>query len=452
MKKKIISIMILGSMLYSLCACGKTESAESYHTETELVQEESSENETIQNKEITEENTFGMPDWLTAYVDYMEEMENYDPYDRCGFLYVDEDDIPEFVINTGTYETACIVLTFHDGEVDVLQTGGLRFRYIEKKNLLCDTSGQAGEYANQVYSIENGKWVYMTGGKYISEVKDGLHIDKYSFEWEGEKVEEELYWERLHLVFDEKLAIVPKDYFRCDDMLSHMKAGDFVWETASEQDTEKDRGEVLVDFEYSDEYIPISKVDFASYKDELSAEDWQALSSFFPVLLEGKTFMAAHCTYSDEYTDDLEEYSINGLYAGWFSEYPAEFVLDRFALCDLTGDGQKELAVYSNLYIGLYCVFHKEGDHFYAVYMPVRWFEDLQKNGIFAGSGGAGTRYFHRLHFLRDVFWVEEVAMYDWDRCYKINSEEVSEAEIAAWEDEMLVGEAVWYDARAIKP
>ena len=156
--------------------------------------------------------------------------------------------------------------------------------------------------------------------------------------------------------------------------------------------------------------------------------DWQALSSFFPILLEGKTFLAEFCPSSNEYTD--------------------EFVLDKFTLCDLTGDGQKELVVYSDFAIGLYCVFHKEGDNFYAVYMHVRWFEDLQKNGIYIGSGGAGTGYLHRLHFLRDVFWVEEIAMYDWDY-YEIGGEEVSEAEMEAWENEMMVLGVVWYEARA---
>ena len=221
---------------------------------------------------------------------------------------------------------------------------------------------------------------------------------------------------------------------------------------SAEQNTEEDNGEAIAESEYSDEYIPVSKVDFASYQNELSSEDWQTLSSYLPVLLEGKEFMAEYCPNTGEYTEDFAEYSINDLYASWFPEYPAEFVLDRFTLCDLTGDGQKELIVYSDFSIGLYCIFHKEGDDFYAVYMPVRWFEDLQENGIYVGSGGAGTSYFHRLHFMRGVFWVEEIAMYQWGHDYEIGGEEVSEAEMEAWVDEMMTGEAVWYDARAIKP
>lgn len=438
-KRKCFLILATAVLLIdSLAGCGdEVDETDATVTQVSLFEEEPEENDIRQD-----ETSYEMPDWLAAYVEYVGGIAHY--Y-TCGFFYVDGDDIPEFIIGTGTYD---IVLTFHDGEVDILQTGGLRTRYIEKNNLLCDTSGEAGEYIDQVYSIENGKWIYVAGGKYISEFKDGLYIDKFSFEWEGEKVEEELYWESLHHVFDEKQAIVPMKYVRWDNVLSHIEAGDFAWLLTAEPYTYTYDNEIIDDFEYSNEYVPISKVDFASCKNEMSEEDWQALSSFFPILLEGKTFMADFGPSANEYTDDFKEYSINSLYASWIDEYPDEFILDKFTLCDLTGDGQKELVVYCNFAIGIYCIFHKEGDDFYAVCMPVRWFEGLQKNGIYIGSGGAGTGYIQRLHFLRDVFWGEEIARYHWDY-YEIGGEEVSEAEMEAWADEMMVGEVVWYDARA---
>ena len=476
MQKRIINICIIGILACCICGCAQSEGASLTAKAAKGISEESieqppgiaeaesaqppqiTETESVQPTEIAEEGDeqtveipYEMPDWLAAYVDYIEGMESYDSYDKCSFIYVDEDEIPELVINTGIYETGCLILTFYDGEVEVLQTGGLRFRYIERKNLLCDTAGQAGEYENRVYFIENGKWIYIAGGKYVSELENGLHIDKYNFEWEGEKVEEEQYWERLNYIFDEEQAIIPKKYILCDSMLSPIQSGDRIWTPEDEQDAEEERGDVIADFEYSDEYIPISKVDFASYQNELSKEDWQALSSFFPILLEGKTFMVAHCPYPDEYTDDIKEQNINDMYASWgFPEYPDEFVLESFTLCDLTGDGQKELIVYSDFAIGLYCVFHKEGDDFYAVYMPIRWFELLQDNGIYLGSGGAGRSYFNRLHFLRNVFWEEQVGMYDGDY-YEIGDEAVNVEKFSVWEDEMMVGEAVWYDARSVK-
>lgn len=447
MKRKCYFILAAAVLLIgSLSSCGnKTNETDETVTQESLYQEETEENDEAQDDTADE-----MPDWLAAYVDYIEGMENEHPHARCWFIYVDEDDIPEFVMETGS---AYMVLTFHDGEVNELQTGVLRFRYIERKNLICDASGQAGEYTNHVYSIENGKWICVAEGKYVSESKDGLQFDRYLFEWEGEKVEEELYWDRLNQVFDEEQAIVLKDYRMCDDMLSHMKAGDFVWETEDEQHTEKDRGQVIADFEYSDENIPITKVDFASYKNEMSEEDWQALSSFFPILLEGKTLEVQSYRYWNICADDFEEYSIvDLLYASDFGEYPDEFVLDEFALCDVTGDGQKELVLYSSFHYtdGIYYIIHREGDRFYAVHMRVRSFEDLQINGLYYGSDGARSGYYMRLHFLRDVFWEEEIAWY-YEDYYVIGGEEVSEAEMEAWKDEVKVGRAVWYEARAFQ-
>ena len=447
MKRKHILILVLAVLMTGLLAgCGK-EANETDETVTqESLDEESKESE--ENDALQDKTAGEIPDWLAAYANYIEGMED-DAY-SCGFFYADGDDIPELIIRASRYD---IVLTFHDGVVDALQIGRLRIRYIEKKNRLCVTSGQAGEYTDQIYSIENGKWTYVAGGKYFLEFQDGMYVDKFSFEWEGEEVEEELYWENFHQVFDEEQAVVPKEYMRCDTMLSHIEAGDFAWVLTAEPYTYTYNAEIIEDFEYSDEYIPISKVDFASYKNEMDEEDWQALSSFFPILLEGKTFMVQIAPSANEYTDDFEEHSINDLlYASGFDQYPDEFVLDEFALCDLTGDGQKELVVYTNFSIGLYCVFHKEGDNFYAVWFLDRWFENLQKNGIYIGDDGASTSYFQRLHFLKDVFWGEEIAVRAegyYENYHVIGGEKVSEAEMEAWEDEMMVGKVVWYDARA---
>lgn len=443
MKRKCYFILAASVLMIGwLAGCGN-EADETDETVIQegLYEEESEESE--ENVEQQDEMADEIPDWLAAYADYVEGMEDY-AY-NCGFFYADRDDIPEFIIGAGKYD---IALTFHDGVVDALKMDRLRIRYIERKNLLCITSGQAGEYTNQIYSIENGKWTYVTGGKYILEFQDGIYVDKFSFEWEGEEVEEELYWEKLHQVFDEKQAVVPKENMGCDTMLVHIEEGDFAWVLTEEPSTYTYNTEIIEDFEYSDKYIPISKVDFASYKNEMSVEDWQALSSFFPILLKGEIFTEQFSPY---WNTDFEEHSINNLLSS-LGEYPDKFILDKFALCDLTGDGQKELVVYSNFAFGLYYVFHKEGGDFYAVEMGARGFMDLQKNGIYTGSESAFSCCYYRLHFLKDMFWEERIASwevgYD-ENYYVIGGEKVSEAEMEAWEDEMMVGEVVWYDARA---
>lgn len=94
--------------------------------------------------------------------------------------------------------------------------------------------------------------------------------------------------------------------------------------------------------------------------------------------------MASHLPMEGDSSISLEEQSLNDLLNSYgFENPPDEFILYSFTLCDITRDGQKELALYSQFQSGLYCVLHREGDTFYGVYMPIRWFQGLQKNGIF---------------------------------------------------------------------
>ena len=41
--------------------------------------------------------------------------------------------------------------------------------------------------------------------------------------------------------------------------------------------------------------------------------------------------------------------------------------------------------------------------------LPIRWFEDLQTNGVYIGSGGAGSSWYHRMTFQDGVFVQQEL-------------------------------------------
>ena len=61
---------------------------------------------------------------------------------------------------------------------------------MEKKNLLDNCSGAMGFYHDYIYSIENGKWVYVTGGEYSDGVDDSNNV-YFTSRWEGEEVTED---------------------------------------------------------------------------------------------------------------------------------------------------------------------------------------------------------------------------------------------------------------------
>lgn len=170
---------------------------------------------------------FEMRDWQEAYAAYIEE-EDKKWNNTYSLIYVNEDDIPELVIDTGIEAGGCEILTFLNGEIDVLQTDRLTFYYIEGQNLLNNAGGNTGFYYDYIYSIENGKWVSKGIGEYyeywpedVTDYSDIIFI----YEWNGKRVDEEKYNESVKAVFDMEQAIVPQQYDILGEMVSRLRTG-----------------------------------------------------------------------------------------------------------------------------------------------------------------------------------------------------------------------------------
>lgn len=171
---------------------------------------------------------FEMQDWQEAYAAYIEE-EDKDGYYTYSLIYVNGDDIPELVIDTGGEAGGCEILTFYNGEIDVLQTDRLEFYYIERQNLLNNAAGNTGFYYDYIYSIENGKWVSQGIGEYyeywpedVTDYSDIIFI----YEWNGKKVDEEKYQKSVNAVFDMEQAIEPQQYDIPGEMVSRLRTGE----------------------------------------------------------------------------------------------------------------------------------------------------------------------------------------------------------------------------------
>ena len=82
-----------------------------------------------------ETDSWEIEDWAQAYLDYVNTYEFSDSW-TYSLIYVDEDEIPELVMDTGVEAGGCMILTWQEGILDVLQTLRLNFTYVEKGNLL----------------------------------------------------------------------------------------------------------------------------------------------------------------------------------------------------------------------------------------------------------------------------------------------------------------------------
>ena len=262
MRKRVISVCVIGVLLCGICKCAQSE--EIFPVEESTVgidhfAEESSESEMVQHEE-TFEATGKVPDdqevqqaeddkgaepiyviepqpiqydnyemqaWQTAYAEYINGL-GRSRFPKYSLIYVDDDDIPELVVYTGSEASGCSILTFHNGEADVLYTDRLGFKYIERKNLVNNSDGHMGSCYDRIYSIVNGKWVYVTGGEYYESISDSNDIHYY---WEDEPVEEDVYEDKLDKVFDKEQAKKPEQYIRLDEMMFQLQMGTPMTET-----------------------------------------------------------------------------------------------------------------------------------------------------------------------------------------------------------------------------
>ena len=175
-----------------------------------------------------ETDSWEIEDWAQAYLDYVNTYEFSDSW-TYSLIYVDEDEIPELVMDTGVEAGGCMILTWQEGILDVLQTLRLNFTYVEKGNLLCNSEGNMGYYYDNVFTIEDGKWVFIAGGTY-EDGPDGPRFDEndnyiYDYYWMEQAVEQEEYEAELGKIYPEKKGKIPEIYYIKDELFSLLKTG-----------------------------------------------------------------------------------------------------------------------------------------------------------------------------------------------------------------------------------
>ena len=113
--------------------------------------------------------------WKQIYVDFIEnDMDDIlGDYDldwftnwSFGFIYVNDDTIPELVISAGYEAGGNVILTIANGQVDYIITSRLGFYYDEKGDYLVNSDGHMGYYFDNVYTIDEDGFEFLLGGVY----------------------------------------------------------------------------------------------------------------------------------------------------------------------------------------------------------------------------------------------------------------------------------------------
>lgn len=134
----------------------------------------------------------------------------------------------------------------------------------------------------------------------------------------------------------------------------------------------------------------ILNIDWESFQSVLSAEDYSALEVYVPVL-SGEHFFV-------DFDSDNQKKTIEGYFGellGAVEEHPE--MTFTFTLIDLDSDDDKEFVLYTVLGGGRYLILSESAGIVYGFSYSVREFQNLQKDGKFMGSGGAGDAYYYTL-------------------------------------------------------
>lgn len=162
--------------------------------------------------------------WKSAYLSFIE---NYieehkdeergiyyeDVIDEVQFalVYIDNDDIPELIIDGMSMADGTEVVTYHDGRIEREGFGGLGIYYLERQGKIYSGYGSMDSYGDEIYEIQNGKFVQTAAGDYGAEDNTNVQIDTegnpiYRYRWNGTEVTKEEYELLLAAAFDRSAA------------------------------------------------------------------------------------------------------------------------------------------------------------------------------------------------------------------------------------------------------
>ena len=155
--------------------------------------------------------------WKKLYIEYINnrgENSYISENAECILVNINDDDIPELVINNGSVAGGGDVFTVHNDKLENVHiyTGG--FSHMERKNLFADVGGRMDYYHDKVYRIQNGKFELINKGEYWVEDSSNREYDDkgnmiYTYRWNDKKVSKEKYEQELKSVFDKSKAVSP---------------------------------------------------------------------------------------------------------------------------------------------------------------------------------------------------------------------------------------------------
>lgn len=163
-----------------------------------------------------------LPGWKALYLSYIDGLEGKEGLEY-KLLYLDDDDIPELVINTYVAGGGATIVSVKNDTVTDFEISGDGFGYIERQGLIISSYGQMGWYPTDIIKLDEN------GFSKILSAEMGETRDPDSDEWintysvEGKEVSEEEYNKSIDDIYDPSKNTVVEDFVKYDDIVSELK-------------------------------------------------------------------------------------------------------------------------------------------------------------------------------------------------------------------------------------
>ena len=163
--------------------------------------------------------------WQEAYIDFLNKPystthRSEDGWDEYSLIYVDNNDVPELYIFTGSMAGGEIIVSFYDGKVRAMNRGRIGIAYMEYGGLLYSNAGKAVTYPCNVYMLEKGEFSEIGTGWYREHHYDEeLQEIVYSYFWEDSPVTEAEFEAHINELIDTINCIEPPVLYTRDEIL-----------------------------------------------------------------------------------------------------------------------------------------------------------------------------------------------------------------------------------------
>ena len=149
--------------------------------------------------------------WEDKYLTFLQrntiENENISvSYPNMYLIYVDNDKIPELLLDGVSEANGMPLLAIYKSNVKCTITERHGFTYIRKKNRVNISTGHMGLCSDYICSLKNGELKKIASGDYNYNEYDQNGNPKVTYYWEGKKVSKKTYNKNLKKYFDVKKA------------------------------------------------------------------------------------------------------------------------------------------------------------------------------------------------------------------------------------------------------